>query len=569
MAPRSLLASAALLAALLPLPVAAQLHTDCNPLNTTCPADAAFGTAHTFYFNSTPAAGLFNTTNNGGAALDYDSENGVALTIPERTYAPTLTTNFYIFGGKAEVLMKAANGTGIVSSIVLSSDDLDEVDWEFIGGDTAHAQTNYFGKGRTNSTGVGNGITYPVTGNVQTEWHNYTTIWTNTSLQWWIDGTLVRTLLPADANSTNNYPQTPMKLSIGIWAGGDPSEANGTIEWAGGETDYTQAPFTMYVKSAHIEDYSTGKSYSYSDHSGSWDSIKIAEPGSNSTAVTTIATAASDSDSSESISEKWAALPQTTKYGIYGAAGGVGALLIIALIAYYVKQRRRGRTEAALAAKRQEEDRLEMERFRKEGRDPDALEYEAVDYAPSTISKEAAITTTYNLPDSRNNSLRSVSNVPPASQSAWDPTGAGSPAMRSPMPLLQNGAQSPRMASPGPQSFNAPVRNNSYGPGSPMGSPMSPVRSRTPGAPQYPLPASPGPRASPGPGPRSFSSPNPNMRMGSPGPQAGGYGGMDRMNSPGPMQPPNRSYTAPRSPGGYGQQPRNNGYWNENGSGNF
>ena len=32
--------------------------------------------------------------------------------------------------------MKAAKGTGIVSSIVFESTDLDEIDWEFLGGDS-------------------------------------------------------------------------------------------------------------------------------------------------------------------------------------------------------------------------------------------------------------------------------------------------------------------------------------------------------------------------------------------------------------------------------------------------
>jgi len=42
--------------------------------------------------------------------------------------------------------MQAAAGTGIVSSIVLQSDDLDEVDWEMIGGNTTFVETNFFGK---------------------------------------------------------------------------------------------------------------------------------------------------------------------------------------------------------------------------------------------------------------------------------------------------------------------------------------------------------------------------------------------------------------------------------------
>lgn len=70
--------------------------------------------------------------------------------------------------------------------------------------------------------------------------------------------------------------------------------------WAGGETDYSQAPFTMYMKSMMVSDYSTGTSYSYSDKSGSWKSIRseggqingnsIAEPKSTETAPSVTAT---------------------------------------------------------------------------------------------------------------------------------------------------------------------------------------------------------------------------------------------------------------------------------------
>lgn len=67
-----------------------------------------------------------------------------------------------------------------------------------------------------------------------------------------------------------------MNLRLGIWAGGD-SEANsnGTIEWAGGVTDYSKGPFTMIVESVYVEDYSSGSSYSYGDTTGSYSSINI------------------------------------------------------------------------------------------------------------------------------------------------------------------------------------------------------------------------------------------------------------------------------------------------------
>lgn len=54
------------------------------------------------------------------------------------------------------------------------------------------------------------------------------------------------------------YPQSPMNIRIGVWAGGDPTNNAGVIEWAGGETDYTKSPYPMYVKSVNVQDYSTG-----------------------------------------------------------------------------------------------------------------------------------------------------------------------------------------------------------------------------------------------------------------------------------------------------------------------
>ncbi|KAF3013312.1 hypothetical protein E8E14_011006 [Neopestalotiopsis sp. 37M] len=533
MLPRSLLGSATALFLSLTSPASAQLYTACNPTLKDCPADPAFGTAHTFVFNSTPPTGLWNTS---AGTVGYDAENGASFTISKKGYSPTLTSNFYFFWGRTEVIMKAANGTGIISSIVYGSDDLDEVDWEFRGVDTNIAQSNYYGKGVTNST---SGASHTVSGNIQSEWHNYTNVWTKDKLEWWIDGTLARTLLPAAANDSRNYPQTPMKLSMGIWAGGDSSQAAGTIEWAGGATDYDAGPYTMYVKSARVEDYSSGKEYVYGDRTGDYTSITITDPDSNSTAIDNLNNAAT-ADDDESLSEKWDNLSSGAKAGVYAGAAGVVGLALAALLVYYFKQRRRGQQEAALYAANQERERLELEQFKKEGRNPDSLGYEGAEYNAATMSKTPVVSTAaYNIPDSRSNSLSNSSLHGPATTSdGWDPTssGMGSPGARAAatVPLMQDSPQSP--------TYGNPSRNNSYGP-------MSPVHPQSPGGPpQFLLPASPGAR--------NMSMPNPSMRMGSPGPQAGGYSAMDRTGSPGPM---NRSFSSPRSPGG------GDGYWNGGG----
>jgi beta-glucanase (GH16 family) len=168
--------------------------------------------------------------------------------------------------------MKAATGQGIISSIVLESDDLDEVDWEFLGGNGTHAETNYFGKG--NTTSFDRAIYYPTGTDNRENFHNYTVHWTSDQLEWYIDSNLVRTLAYGAANGGYNYPQTPMTVRLGIWAGGDPDNSNGTIEWAGGLTDYSKGPYTMTVQSALISDYSTGSAYEWTDKTGDWQSIK-------------------------------------------------------------------------------------------------------------------------------------------------------------------------------------------------------------------------------------------------------------------------------------------------------
>jgi beta-glucanase (GH16 family) len=223
--------------------------------------------AYNFDLTQTSNASTWNTT---AGAIKYAS-NGAEFTINKRFDSPTVQSEWYIFFGVVEIHMKAATGQGVISSIVLESDDLDEVDWEFMGGNETVVETNYFGKG--NQTTFDRALYHPVT-NPMTEFHNYTVHWTSDKIEWYIDTVLTRTLNYGDANGGHNFPQTPMTVRLGIWAGGDPGNSKGTIEWAGGLTDYDSGPYTMYVKSAKITDYGRGSAYQYGDSSGSFSSIK-------------------------------------------------------------------------------------------------------------------------------------------------------------------------------------------------------------------------------------------------------------------------------------------------------
>jgi beta-glucanase (GH16 family) len=149
---------------------------------------------------------------------------------------------------------------------------LDEIDWEIIGSQTTQAQSNYFGKGNTTTYDRGefHAVTEP-----QTEIHTYAVDWRPNNTTWLIDGKVVRTLLFDDAIGGKNYPQTPMNIRMGNWVAGNPSNAQGTIQWAGGLADLSKAPFTMTIESIKIINYFPAVAYSYGDNSGSWQSIKL------------------------------------------------------------------------------------------------------------------------------------------------------------------------------------------------------------------------------------------------------------------------------------------------------
>lgn len=242
--------SAAALLALAKLS-AAQTHTDCNPMKTACKADPALGTTIDADFTKGKSPHFYEFA---GTTIDY-TKDGALFTIKKETDAPTVGSHKYVFFGKIDVTIRAAPGAGVVSSFVLQSDNLDEVDWEWLGGDSKQVQTNYFGKGDT--TTYDRGAYHPVA-NPQFEDHTYTIDWTKEYIKWYIDGALVRTLLYKDAKGGTRFPQTPMQVKLGSWVAGRKNAPEGTVQWAGGYTDFSKGPFIAYYKDIKITDYSNG-----------------------------------------------------------------------------------------------------------------------------------------------------------------------------------------------------------------------------------------------------------------------------------------------------------------------
>ncbi|KAJ5692455.1 hypothetical protein N7462_001878 [Penicillium macrosclerotiorum] len=331
--------------------VAAQTFTECNPLEKTCPSDPALGTEHTWWFNETLDDSIWNMTT---GTIDYVND-GAEFTIRAVNESTLLQSNFYIFFGVVESWVKMAVGNGIVSSVVLESDDLDEIDWEWVGYNTSAVQTNFFGKG--NTTSYDRGETFAVT-NADTEFHNYTTYWAQDRLEWWLDGTLLRTLNYDDPLAVygKNYPQTPCQVKVSNWPAGLESASQGTVEWAGGIVDYDDAPFTMTVQRIRVQDFHTGKEYTYGDKTGSYSSIQVTS--GNSSALNEL-----NKPPAKSLAEKWDDLGEGAHIGIYCGAAAAGVLAIAGFLIWCLRQRRKGRLEHALDNSRYAEERTEMQNY--------------------------------------------------------------------------------------------------------------------------------------------------------------------------------------------------------------
>ncbi|KAK7744144.1 transglycosylase [Cytospora paraplurivora] len=237
--------------------------TKCNPVLTTCDPDEALGMAIDVDFTQ----GAVNSFTSSGGTPTYGSD-GVTFTITKEGDAPQLNSVFYIMFGKVEITLKSAPGTGIVTSVVMQSDDLDEIDVELLGTDSSQVQLMYFGRGNQ----ADNALAYADAPNNQDTFTTYAMDWSSERIAWSVGGEVVRVL--ESTTYPDKYPQTPMQIKFGIWAGGDSNNAAGTISWAGGTTNYSDGPFSATVQKIAVTDYSTGSDYVYGNKSGKWQSIE-------------------------------------------------------------------------------------------------------------------------------------------------------------------------------------------------------------------------------------------------------------------------------------------------------
>ncbi|ODV59663.1 glycoside hydrolase family 16 protein [Ascoidea rubescens DSM 1968] len=237
-------------------------HQICDPTFESCPdTNVPLGTTVLNDFTKIPILEPNFSIWSPRGSFTFSSQDGLKISLHKQKDNPSIRSNFYIMYGKIEVILKTAIGQGIVSCLMFLSDSKDEIDLEWLGGSNFRdqIQSNFFIQGK-NSIGLNH-----FADNHSNIYHNYTLDWTEDVLTWYIDGKEFRSLYKS---ISNGYPQSPMAVLLGLWAGGDPDNPQGTINWAGGLTDYNQGPFSMFIKNIIVTDYSSGSIYRYSDNTG-------------------------------------------------------------------------------------------------------------------------------------------------------------------------------------------------------------------------------------------------------------------------------------------------------------
>lgn len=189
------------------------------------------------------------------------NDGALLLQMPKNSGGSVISSTKYLWYGNVAATLETSHLGGVVTAFILFSDIQDEIDYEFVGYNTTEIQTNFYHMGVTNYT---NSRNYSVL-DTFLNYHTYEIDWTPDKIEWIVDGESKRTLLRADTwnetSKTYMYPQTPSRIQMSLWPGGDKSNAPGTIEWAGGAIDWDAEDIKKYgyyyasLKNITIETY--------------------------------------------------------------------------------------------------------------------------------------------------------------------------------------------------------------------------------------------------------------------------------------------------------------------------
>ena len=152
------------------------------------------------------------------------------------------STNYYGYG-KFEARLRAAKGSGLVTSFFTYTGPSDKTEWheidvEILGRDTTKMQTNYF------TNGVGGHETIINLGfDAAAGYHNYAFEWTPSAIKWYVDGKLVHT----ETGSRGPLPSVPGKIMVNFWCGINVDSWLGKFTYPGSPL-YAQYDWIQYFK---------------------------------------------------------------------------------------------------------------------------------------------------------------------------------------------------------------------------------------------------------------------------------------------------------------------------------
>ncbi|KLU90999.1 hypothetical protein MAPG_09524 [Magnaporthiopsis poae ATCC 64411] len=221
-------------------------------------------------FRTPPSADLTDYWHaSSGSNITRDGDRGAGLQYVNRHDAPQIETDFHIWYGRVDFDLQAAPGRGVITSAALKPNEGEGVHWGWSGNDFGQdqglVQTNVPARGGV--TGNNDRRIWEAVDNPQGSVHTYSIDWTPEKIDWLIDGNLVNTRLAADADRDGEpFPQTPSRVQFGVWAGGDPSNGPGVVDWAGGQTDTQDGPYAAYLRKVSITNYNPAGTYEYAEN---------------------------------------------------------------------------------------------------------------------------------------------------------------------------------------------------------------------------------------------------------------------------------------------------------------
>ena len=234
---------------------------------------------------------LGNATNvnwvSEGVPVVYQNDS-ILLTMAEGTAGTLLSSTHFVWYGKVSATMRTSAGGGVVTAFIMQSNVRDEIDFEFVGADLQHVQSNWYWQGALNYTNSAN----LTAANSNMETHTYTFDWQPDHIDWLVDGQILRTVRAADTfNETTQvyqFPQTPSRVMLSLWPAGSAGNGDGTINWAGGLIDWNSpymanGYFYAQILDINVECYNpapganvTGSgAYTYNAASGLNSSVAI------------------------------------------------------------------------------------------------------------------------------------------------------------------------------------------------------------------------------------------------------------------------------------------------------